>query len=231
MGTALRKLKKEKKGMGGKGKLTDRMIDKLQNYYGIAIRSNAGNLSQMKKAIYASLMHCASSKDHNLHCYLYFYCPEGADSWCRDIANGTKLFKPGIGLPVEIIAELKPIYLRLSEDALLTRCLDGKTQNQNEALNGTIWERVLKEVFVGADTLELGVNDAVSHFNIGSQAALNTLTNNGIEPGEFFREEMKRSDKLRLGKVIYKETDTSKRKSCFEPVENKKGIKRKKKKE
>ena len=70
----------------------------------------------------------------------------------RDIANGSKLFKPGPELPVEIIAELKPIYLSLSEDALLTRCLDGKTQNQNEALNGTIWERVPKEVFVGADT-------------------------------------------------------------------------------
>ena len=35
VGTALRKLKK-----GGKGKLTDAIIDKLQNYYGIAIRSN-----------------------------------------------------------------------------------------------------------------------------------------------------------------------------------------------
>ena len=80
------------------------------------------------------------------------------------------------------------------------------------ALNGTIWERVPKEVFVGADTLELGVNDAASHFNIGNQVTLNTLTNNGIEPGEFCREEMKRSDKLRLGKAIYKETDTSKRK-------------------
>ena len=76
LGTALRKLKKEKKGRG-KGKLTDRMIDRLQNYYGIAIRSNVGNLSEMK-AIYDSLIHCASSKDRSLHCY----CPEGADSWC-----------------------------------------------------------------------------------------------------------------------------------------------------
>ena len=56
VGTALRKLKKEKKGTGGKGKLTDRMIDRLQNYYGRAIRSDVGNLSKMKNAIYASLM-------------------------------------------------------------------------------------------------------------------------------------------------------------------------------
>ena len=211
VGTALRKLKKEKKGMGGKGKLTDRMIDRLQNYYGIAIRSNVGNLSKMKKAIYVSLMHCASSKEHNLH----LHCPEGADSWCRhnsDIANRTKLFKPGPGLPVEIIAELKPIYLRLSEDALLTRCLDGKTQNQNESINGMIWDRVPKEVFVGAEILELGVNDAVSHFNIGSQAALDILANTGIEPGAFCIEEMRNNDKLRVNKAVYKERDTSKRK-------------------
>ena len=31
VGTALRKLKKENKGIGGKGKLTDSLIDKLQH--------------------------------------------------------------------------------------------------------------------------------------------------------------------------------------------------------
>lgn len=56
------------------------------------------------------------------------------------------MFKPSPELPVEIIAELKPIYPRLSEDALLTRCLDGKTQNQNEASNGMIWDRAPKDV-------------------------------------------------------------------------------------
>lgn len=107
---------KEKKRMGGKGKLTD------QNYYGIAIRNNVANLSEMKQAIYASLMHCSSSKERNLH----YYCPEGADSWCcfsRDIANRTKLFKPDPGLPFKVIAELKTTYSRLSDDALLTKCL------------------------------------------------------------------------------------------------------------
>jgi hypothetical protein len=42
--------------------LTDALIDRLQNYYGIAIRSNVGNLEAMKKAIQASLMHCIASK-------------------------------------------------------------------------------------------------------------------------------------------------------------------------
>ena len=68
-----------------------------------------------------------------------------------------------------------------------------------------IWNRVPKEVFVGAEVLELGVLDAVSHFNIGSQAALNVLTSTGIQPGQFFNEEMRSSSKLRLSKANYKE--------------------------
>ena len=92
MGTALQKLKKAKKGMAGKGKLTASMIDKLQNYCGIAVRGNVGNLADMKKAIHVSLSHCASSKERILH----NHCPEGAKSWCRynkDITNQTNLYK------------------------------------------------------------------------------------------------------------------------------------------
>ena len=55
--TAHRKAKKEKKGLGGKGRCTDAMIDKIQNYYGIAIRTNSGNLGAMKKATHATLFH------------------------------------------------------------------------------------------------------------------------------------------------------------------------------
>ena len=66
VGMALRKLKKENKGIDGKGKLTDAMIDKLQNYYGIAIRSNSADLEAMKSAIYASLFHGSSSKKKKL---------------------------------------------------------------------------------------------------------------------------------------------------------------------
>ncbi|GFU79723.1 uncharacterized protein TNCV_4037301 [Trichonephila clavipes] len=50
----LRKLKKSTKGLGGKGKLTDKFIDTLQNDFGIAIRSNVGNLSNMQTAVIAA---------------------------------------------------------------------------------------------------------------------------------------------------------------------------------
>ena len=73
VGTTLRKLKKNNPGLGGKGKLTEGMVDKLQNYYGIAVRSNVGNLEGMKKAIHASLFHCASKEGRLLH----DQCPTG----------------------------------------------------------------------------------------------------------------------------------------------------------
>ena len=102
-------------------------------------------------------------------------CPDGADSWCcfkQDKAKGTSLYKPGPGLPDNIIELVKPIYERLSKDDLLERCLDEKTQNQNKLLNGMIWNRFLKEVFIGSDVLKLGVYDAVAHFNTGPKLLL-----------------------------------------------------------
>ena len=65
-----------------------------------------------------------------------------------------------------------------------------------------------KDVFARTDVLEIGVCDAVSHFNIGSQAALNVLTNSGIYPGEYFTKEIWKADR----KASYKERDLSKKK-------------------
>ena len=98
VGNQLRKLKKNKKGLGGRNKstvaamkdegtgkakeksrLTDAIIDKLQNYFGIALRSNVGNLKKMKDAILASLFHVASSVDKDFH----IFCLKSSDSWCQ----------------------------------------------------------------------------------------------------------------------------------------------------
>jgi hypothetical protein len=194
VGSALRNLKKDNKVLGGKSRLTDAMIDKLQNYYGIAIRTNCKDIDSMKKAIYAAFCHCASSEKDNYHTH----CPEGEDSWCgvkRDKENGTKEYKHGAGLPKSIIGHVKPIFNRLSEPSLLQRCLDGKTQNQNESFNAMIWNRVPKEVFVGADVFTLAVYDAAANFNIGASASNELLLNMGIAPGKYCSQECLNSDK------------------------------------
>ena len=71
LGGRLRKLKSTKKGtlfdgktLGGKGCLTDKMINKLQNYFGIAIRQCAGKtVFEMKKAIGADLFNCSEASN------------------------------------------------------------------------------------------------------------------------------------------------------------------------
>lgn len=68
---------------------------------------------------------------------------------------------------------------------MLEKCLHGKTQNQNESLNGMVWQRIPKEVFVGLETLELGLYDAVAHFNIGSVAVIKLLNALGITSGKY----------------------------------------------
>ena len=113
VGNQLRKLKREVKGLGGTNRLTGEMTDKLQNYFGIAIRSNVGNLEGMKSAVAATLFHVASNERNPWH----VHCPVGKGSWCgfqRDIANETSTYKHGAGLPMDVINRLNP-FLRTYE--------------------------------------------------------------------------------------------------------------------
>ncbi|GFW69221.1 uncharacterized protein TNCV_1819751 [Trichonephila clavipes] len=78
VGSKLRILKTKGKGLEGKGKLSDSFIDKIQNYYGIAIRSNVGNLEEMQRAGVVAFYHCCSGKSITMH----GQCPLGFESWC-----------------------------------------------------------------------------------------------------------------------------------------------------
>ncbi|GBL72657.1 hypothetical protein AVEN_127907-1 [Araneus ventricosus] len=117
VGSRLRKLEKSRKGLGGKEKLTDNFIDKLQNYYGIAIRSNLNNLENMQSAVIAAFYHSCSSSKHSMH----RQCPEGANSWCKyqqAKAQRKTYHEKAIGLPQNII---KPVYLELSDQSLIKK--------------------------------------------------------------------------------------------------------------
>ena len=85
----------------------------------------------------------------------------------QDRANGASTYKPGPGLPLDILMKLKPIFEELSDESLLEKCLHGKTQSQNESFNSMIWDRIPKTRYVSLTQLELEVYDAVAHFNIG----------------------------------------------------------------
>ena len=71
MGSALRRLVVEckdkflsdSKKISNTGRHTKKVIDKLQNYYGMAIRSNVGDLRGMMMAVQATLHHMISTDD------------------------------------------------------------------------------------------------------------------------------------------------------------------------
>ena len=66
------------KTLGGKGRLTDNVINKPQNYFGTTIRQSTGNtVYQLKKAIEAVLFHCSEAADLETR---HQMCPRTADS-------------------------------------------------------------------------------------------------------------------------------------------------------
>lgn len=84
LGSRLRKLREETREetasgrkrtvIGGKNKLTDKVIDKLTFYYGQAIRRNiSGTVEEMQKDIMASYYHCSSTDSEPRH----EQCPPG----------------------------------------------------------------------------------------------------------------------------------------------------------
>ncbi|GFW38793.1 uncharacterized protein TNCV_3881601 [Trichonephila clavipes] len=176
VGARLRKLKSKNKNLSGKDKLTDSFIDRLQNYYGIAVRSNVGNLSGLQQNVIAALFHCSSSVEKLMH----GQCPIGKDCWCyyqRALSCGKKAKRKYKGLSNEVLNTIKPTYLELCTKELLTKCLHGKTKNSNQCLNGVIWQRVPEEVFVCLKTLKSNALDAVILFNDGYKGCVEIFKN------------------------------------------------------
>ena len=132
MGSALRRLVVEykrkflsdSKKISGTGRLTKKVIDKLQNYYGVAIRSNFGDLCGMMMAVQATLHHMTSTDDRPVH----HKCPEGKNCWCSynkaKARNELDEYKHGFdAIPQVIVQLLKSIYNRLGSRLLLSKRL------------------------------------------------------------------------------------------------------------
>ena len=130
-GSRLRRLKSSSislklsdgKGLSGLGWLTDKTIVSLQNYFGFAIRQNAGNLADMRASVKAVLPHRASSSQKPMH----DSCPDGVESWCGFKRNPDN-YKHRKGIPQPILYFIKPVFDALSSEELLSKCLHGKTQ-------------------------------------------------------------------------------------------------------
>lgn len=189
MGARLRRLKLESKNkklddgksLGGKNRLTDKMIDQIQSYYGKAIKENTNNLQQMRQAIWAIYCHIGSTDDNPEH----RLCPDGATSWCKynKAKAENKTYSHKSPIPEAIMAAIKPTFKALVDPNLLKKCLHGKTQNVNESVNSVIWARIPKNTFVTLKTLAFGVYEAVASYNDGHITKCKVLSKLGLDPG------------------------------------------------
>ncbi|CAH1110581.1 unnamed protein product [Psylliodes chrysocephalus] len=132
MGTRLRTQKTKQKGLG-------QVIDKLTVYDGLLIRRHCDATEYVKSAIMATFYHYDSGDENPNHSM----CPK--DSWCsyqRAEASGelttyTHDYSP---LPPDVLEAIKPIYEDFSNDNLLSRCVGGFNQNNNESFNQLVWK-------------------------------------------------------------------------------------------
>jgi hypothetical protein len=167
IGARLRRLVKEKTGrklheskpFGGKGRLTQCEMDKLQNYYGLAIGRNVNNLAAMKRAVWAVFFHKLLTSDKPQHSV----CPSGGDNWCKckNTASSDVAYEHKHSLPAAVMDTIKLGVRDVASVAPLKKCFHGKTHNPNEPVNSVIWTRISKIVFIRLDTLKFGVYDAL----------------------------------------------------------------------
>ena len=208
MGTNFREYKRKRKGrkladgkvIGGAGRLTDKAIDKIQNYYGKAIRSNKGDLQGMKKSISAIFNHIIRDDNKPLTEH-HGHCPKGKETWCKywnDQINKSNEYNDKKRLPCVFRKELEPLFTRLSDDDLLKRCLMGITQNQNEAINGMLWSRCSKTIFCDKQKVVIATCQTICEFNTGAASRATTMKLCKVKPGANMVEALKKQDTKRI---------------------------------
>ena len=216
LGTCLRNKVKEYRGIStpiaGRGQLNEKIINSMQNFYGIAIRQNLNDKYEMKKAIGAMLFHCTDITDAESR---HRFCPPDEDSWCKykkDMVTGKSTYKKTINLPKWIYSIIRPVFDALADDELLSKCFHGETQNPNEAFNNIVWTRCPKTIYVSRSVMELGVNSAVLHYNERTCGISNVFSYFEIDKGYYMEKGSIKRNKVSVRKMDIKSSEGGKAK-------------------
>ena len=210
LGSALRRYKNTKKGaklsdgkgVSGPGRLTDKLMDKMQNFFGQAIRNNSNEKEKMTNDIWAIMKHMVCEDGVTL-AKQHENCPKSESSWCKFWSNRQE-YDDSKRLPAPFFSELKPIFDRLSKDELLDRCLMGLTQNQNESINSILWSKCPKRKFCGRHKLVLGAAETVCHFNTGCASVAELLQECNVAVGSNSRHILESIDHKRIRQAAKK---------------------------
>ena len=169
---------------GRNGRLAKAVIEKLKKYYGEAISNNVKRevtnteerdqaVQSMKTEILVGFFHCLKLPYEERH----QSCP--ANSWCK--------LKKGLPCPNKPhhldMEHLVKIYERVTDSALLSRCLPGYTQNANEPINPPRMEQMSHTQVARKRRVQLAASSAALRFS-GSASAKACCHKEGWEPHE-----------------------------------------------
>ncbi|GFV18385.1 uncharacterized protein TNCV_5012301 [Trichonephila clavipes] len=116
------------KTIGGKGRLTDSLIDKLAHYYGNAIRCNSTSVKEMESHLGCVWGHSCSTDDEPMH----WFCPTNPNTWCKynaAINNNLQNYKHKPSVAKAVRDVIKPRICRLISSGTPEEMFRGKTQN------------------------------------------------------------------------------------------------------
>ena len=105
---------------------------------------------------------------------------QGADSWCyynKAVAEGKSPKPPDShdAINADFAYDLIDDFDALTDEDTLEKCSRNATQNANEALNGQIWRRCPKTVYVSSMVVSIATAMAVTAFNRGAVGVLRIL--------------------------------------------------------
>ena len=120
-------------------------------------------------------------------------------------------YKGTVNIPVWIHDIIRPIFADLSNDELLSKCIHGRTQNDNESLNHIIWNKCPKNVFIKLSVLQLGVFSAVIEFNDGAKGVERVLEKFMNSTGIYTTLGSYKKDKSRSRQVAIKASENAKK--------------------
>lgn len=115
---------------------------------------------------------------------------------------------------------LKPIFTRLSDRTLLSRCQGGYTQNQNESLNNVLWSHCLKTKCCGYFKVHLAVCDIITHFNCGAAGKPAVMKKMGIKASPGSLPYVYRKDSGCCAQNKYQSSKTTTKAAWHEKIKN-----------
>ena len=104
-------------------------------------------------------------------------------------------------MPEVFLELLKPIFVDLSNEELLKRCILGTTQNSNESVNSLVWICCPKHKFHGPKTVKYAAASAVLAFNGGSSRSVRLMEKLGTPAFDAAVKSFQKKDKRRIRKL------------------------------